>query len=117
MVLLDALREAFARVLDTPALWITGLFMGSLFALDLLLQAGVNAIIGARIGFLGLCALPFFLGGSYGAIRGGDPGIRGYLRAGARYYFRILLAGAVIVAVAFITVFLVLIPATVLAGA
>jgi hypothetical protein len=116
-MVLDSLREACARTVDTPVLWISGLFMGLLFALDLLLQAGVNTIIGSRIGFLGLCALPFFLGGSYGAIHGGDPGIRGYLRAGARYYFRILLAGAVIAASAFLTVFLVMVPFTILGGA
>jgi hypothetical protein len=115
-MVLDALREAFARMVDTPVLWITGLFMGTLFALDLLLQVGGNTVLGARIGFLGLCALPFFLGGSYGAIRGENPGIRGYLRSGARYYFRILLAGAIIVAAAFLTVFLVMIPFTILGG-
>jgi hypothetical protein len=109
-MVLDSLREALARIADTPVLWITGLFMGALFAVDLLLQAGGYTTLGSRIGFLGLCALPFFLGGSSGAIRGDDPGLRGYLRAGARYYFRILLAGAVIVAVAFLTVFLVMIP-------
>jgi hypothetical protein len=115
-MVLDSLKEGCARVADTPVLWITGLFMGLLFALDLLLQVGVNPTIGSRIGFLGLCALPFFLGGFYGAIRGGDPGIRGYLRAGARYYFRILLAGAVVIAAAFLTVFLVLVPLTALGG-
>ena len=115
-MVLESLREALARMADTPLLWITGLFMGVLFALDLLLQAGGNTTLGSRIFFLGLCALPFFLGGFYGAIRGDDPGFRGYLRAGARYYFRILLAGAVIVAAAFLTVFLVMIPATILGG-
>jgi hypothetical protein len=115
-MVLDSLREALTRMVDTPVLWITGLFMGALFALDLSLQVVGNTILGARIGFLGLCALPFFLGGSYGAIRGGDSGLRGYLRAGARYYFRILLAGAVIVAAAFLTVFLVMIPFTFLGG-
>ncbi|MDD1664928.1 MAG: hypothetical protein LUQ32_06200 [Methanomicrobiales archaeon] len=115
-MVLDSLREALARMVDTPVLWITGLFMGALLALDLSLQVGGNTILGSRIGFLGLCALPFFLGGSYGAIRGGDPGLRGYLRAGARYYFRILLSGAVIVAAAFLTVFLVMIPFTFLGG-
>jgi len=110
----DSLREALARMADTPVLWITGLLLGGLFAVDLLLQIGGDAILGSRIGFLGLCALPFFLGGSYGAIRGDDPGFRGYLHAGARYYFRILLAGVVIVAAAFLTVFLVMIPVSLL---
>jgi hypothetical protein len=109
-MVLHSLREALARMADTPVLWISGLFMAGLFALDLLLQVGGNTVLGSRIGFLGICAIPFFLGGSYGAIRGGDPGLRGYLRAGVRYYFRILLAGAVIVAAAFLTVFLVMIP-------
>ncbi len=115
-MVLDSLKEAFARVADTPVLWISGLFMGALFALDLFLQVGGNTVLGARIGFLGLCAIPFFLGGSYGAIRGEDRGIHGYVRAGARYYFRILLAGAVILAAAFLTVFLVMIPFTILGG-
>jgi len=113
-MVLESLREAFSRVKDTPVLWITGFFMGALFTLYFFIQVGGDSTLGSRIGFFGLCALPFFLGGSYGAIRGDDPGLRGYLRAGARYYFRILLAGAVIVAAAFLTVFLVMIPFTLL---
>jgi hypothetical protein len=115
-MVIESLREALARLKDTPVLWISGLFMGGLFSVDLLLQAGGNTTLGPRIGFLGLCAIPFFLGGSYGAIRGDDPGLRGYLRAGARYYFRILLAGAVIVAAAFLTAFLAMIPFALLGG-
>jgi hypothetical protein len=111
----DALREGLARMGDTPVLWITGLSLGALFALDILFQT-LDTIIGARIGFLGLCATPFFLGGAYGAIRGGEPGLRGYLRAGARYYFRILLAGAVILSVALLTAFLVMVPVGLLGG-
>ena len=113
-MVLDSLREVFARVADTPVLWITGLFMGVLFALDLLLQIGGNTTMGYRVGFLGLCALPFFLGGTCGAIRGEEAGIHGYIAAGAKYYFRILLAGAVVVSAAFLTVFLVMIPLTIL---
>jgi len=113
---LDSLREAIARMADTPVLWISGLFMGALLALDLLIQAGGNTLFGSRFAFLGLCALPFFLGGSYGAIKGSNPGLQGYLRAGARYYFRILLAGVVIIAAALLTVFLVMIPFAILGG-
>ena len=112
----DSLREALARMADTPALWITGLYLGGIFALDLLIPATGNTILGARIGFLGLCALPFFIGGMYGAIKGDDRGIRGYLGAGARYYFRILIAGTVILAAALLTVILVMVPFTLLGG-
>jgi hypothetical protein len=111
-----SLREALARVADTPTLWITGLFLGSLFCLDILLQVGGNTLLGARIGFLGICALPFFLGGSYGAIRSDGKGIRVYLGGGARNYFRILLAGAVIVSAALFTAFLAMVPFTILGG-
>jgi hypothetical protein len=114
-MILDALREASARMVDTPVLWITGLYLGSLLALDILFLAGGDTVLGPRIGFLGLCALPFFLGGSYGAIRGGA-GIHGYFEAGARYYFRILLAWAVMVSAALLTAFLVLVPVTILGG-
>jgi hypothetical protein len=112
----DALREALARMGDTPVLWITGLSLGALFAVDILLQTVGGTLVGARIGFLVLCATPFFLGGSYGAIRGDPPGIRGYLRAGARYYFGILLAGAVIGSAALLTAFLVMVPVVLLGG-
>lgn len=115
-MILDSLREAFGRLVDTPVLWITGLSMGALFVIDILLQAGGNTVLGARIGFLGLCTLPFFLGGSYGAIRGEGTGIHGYLGAGARNYFRILLAGAVIVSAALLTAFLVMVPVTIIGG-
>ena len=112
----DSLREAFARLADTPVLWITGLFMGALFAGDILLQVGGNTVLGARIGFIGLCALPFFIGGSYGAIRGDGAGIHGYVGSGVRYYFRILLAGAVIVSAALLTAFFVMVPVTIIGG-
>jgi hypothetical protein len=112
----ESLREALARLADTPVLWITGLYLGTLFAVDILLQAGGSTVVGARIGFLGLCALPFFLGGSYGAIQGREAGSRAYLAAGARYYFRILLAGAVIVSVAVFTALLVMVPILAIGG-
>jgi hypothetical protein len=112
----ESLKEAFARLADTPVLWITGLFMGALFAGDILLQARGDTVLGARIGFLGLCALPFFIGGSYGAIRGEGAGIRGYIGAGGRYYFRILIAGTVIVSAALLTAFLVMVPVTIIGG-
>jgi hypothetical protein len=115
-MILDSLKEALTRMADTPVLWITGFYAGALFALDILLQAEGNSVLGARIGFLGLCALPFFLGGSYGAIRGGGAGIHHYIGAGARYYFRILLAGAVIVGAALITAVLVIVPITIMGG-
>ncbi|MGA2935134.1 MAG: hypothetical protein ABSD81_08285 [Methanomicrobiales archaeon] len=115
-MVLESLRESFSRMTDTPVLWITGLFMGALFALDLFLQVGGSTVLGSRVGFLGLCALPFFLGGSYGTIRGEEPGIRGYVSAGARYYFRILLAGAVMISAALLTAFLVMIPVTIAGG-
>ena len=112
----DSLRETLARMADTPVLWITGLYLGALFALDLLIPAAGDATLGARIGFLGLCALPFFLAGTNGVIRGDGAGLRGYLGAGARYYFRILLAGSVIVAAALATILLLMIPFTLLGG-
>lgn len=112
----DSLREALLRMRDTPSLWITGLYLGALFALDLLLQAGGDMLLGARIGFLGLFALPFFLGGSYGAIRDGGTGIRGYVGAGARHFFGILLAWVVIAAAAFLTMILVMIPLAIAGG-
>jgi hypothetical protein len=112
----ESLKEAFARLADTPVLWITGLFMGALFALFLLTQSGGNTTTGSRIVFLGLVALPFFLGGFYGAIRGDNTGLRGYIRAGGRYYFRILLASAVIVSAALLTAFLAMVPVTIIGG-
>jgi len=112
----DALGEALLRMRDTPSLWITGLYLGALFAGDLLLEVQGNSVLAARIGFLGLCALPFFIGGSYGAIQDAGTGIRGYLGAGSRYFFRILLAGAVIVSAALLTTFLVMVPEALIWG-
>ncbi|MDD1666595.1 MAG: hypothetical protein LUQ23_03570 [Methanomicrobiales archaeon] len=111
----ESLREALVRLAEIPALWITGLYLGGLFALYLLFLAWENIIL-ARILFLGLCALPFFLGGTYGAIRGDGTGLRGYVGAGAMYYFRILLAGAVIVGAALFTALLVMAPILVVGG-
>jgi hypothetical protein len=100
----------------TPVLWITGLYLGALFAAGILLEAQGDTVLGSRLAFLGLCALPFFLGGTYGTIRGGSPGIRGYLEAAGRYYFRILIPGAVIVSAALLTAFLVMVPVTIIGG-
>jgi hypothetical protein len=112
----ETLSEALSRLADTPVLWITGLYLGGLFALGILSEADGNTVLGARILFFGLCALPFFLGGTYGALRDGGKGIQGYLAAGTRYYFRILLAGSLIIAAAFFTVFLIMVPFTLLGG-
>ncbi|HTY52177.1 MAG TPA: hypothetical protein VMB35_03175 [Methanomicrobiales archaeon] len=110
----ESLREALGRLADTPALWVTGLYLGALFVIDLALQVGGSTVLGARVGFLGLCAVPFFLGGSSGVIRGEEKGVRGFIAAGRKYYFRILLAGGVIIAAAFLTVLLVSIPVSII---
>ena len=115
-MILESLREALGRMADTPALWIAGLYPGTLIAVYLLIQDGGNPLFGARIGFLGLCALPFFLGGSYGAIRSEDRGLHAYLGAGGRYFFRILLAGVIIVSAALLAGFLVMVPAAFTGG-
>jgi hypothetical protein len=109
-----SLREALTRIADLPALFITGISLGALFAVDILLQIGGNPVLGARIGFLGLCALPFFVGGSYGAIRSGEAGIHAYLRACARHYARVLLVGGVILSAALLTALLVTVTAMIL---
>jgi hypothetical protein len=113
----DSLREALRRMADTPAVWITGLYLGALFALDLTIPLGTNTVLAARIGFLGLCALPFFIGGTFGAIQAGaGTTVRGYLGAGARYYFRILIAGTIIVAAAVLTIILLMVPFALMGG-
>jgi len=116
-MVLASLKEALSRVADTPVLWIPGIFIGSLFSLVFILQVRGSTVLGARAGFLGLVALPFFLGGAYGIIRGDGRDLRAYLSAGRRYYFRILLAGAVIVAAASLTILLVILPFTLAGGA
>ena len=113
----DSLREALGRMRDTPVVWIAGLYLGALFALDILISVAGDTMLSSRIGFFGLCALPFFIGGTYGAIKGDNPGLRGYIAAGARYFFRILLAGAIIVAAALAIVLLLMIPFTTMGGA
>ena len=116
----ESLRETVARIGDTPVLWATGLYLGALFALDILLDASGNTVLGAHVGFLGLCGIPFFLGGSYGAIRAagtGEPaGLGGFAAGGVKYFFRILLAGAVVVSAALLTAFLVMVPVSLIGG-
>ncbi|MDD1667460.1 MAG: hypothetical protein LUO96_03235, partial [Methanomicrobiales archaeon] len=92
----ESLREALARMADTPVLWIAGLYSGALFALVVTLESTGNLVLASRAGVLGLCALPLFLGGAYGVLRGEGKGIRGFFGSGARYFARILLAGAII---------------------
>ncbi|HUK37585.1 MAG TPA: hypothetical protein VLV30_00560 [Methanomicrobiales archaeon] len=116
----ESLREAAARIRDTPVLWATGLYLAALFALDILLEASGNTVVGAHVGFLGLCGIPFFAGGSYGAIRaagaGEKAGLRRFAADGVRYFFRILLPGAVVVSAALVTGFLVMVPVSLILG-
>jgi hypothetical protein len=112
----ESLGEALARMVDTPVLWITGLYPAALFALVVTLESRGYTVLGARAGFLGLCALPLFLGGAYGALRGEGKGIRDYFRSGAKYFTRILLAGAVIFCAALLTAFLVMVPVMIMGG-
>ncbi len=111
-----SLQEALVRLVEMPVLWTAGLYLGALFAATVLLQVSGSAIVAARIGFLGLVALPFFLGGTYGVIRGEGSGLRGYISAGSRYYFRILLSWAVTVSAAILTILLVIAPIFLLGG-
>src|SRR5512136_211328 len=112
----ESLRETLAHLAGTPVIWITGLYLGAFFAADILLQVSGSTLVASRAGFLGLVAAPFFLGGTYGVIRGDGSGLRAYLTAGSRYFFRILLAGAVTVSVALFTALLVMLPILIVGG-
>jgi hypothetical protein len=115
-MVLASLREAAGLLVSRPVLWTTGLAMGSLGVPLILLQYEGGPFLAGRLAILQLAILPLFIAGSLGVIQGGEGSVRAYFSGALRFYFRVLLPMAVVLAAAVLTIFLVMIPMSVLAG-
>ena len=115
-MVLASLREALGLLVARPVLWITGLAMGSLSLPLLLVRYEGGTFMAGRLALLQLVILPFFIAGSLGIIREGEGGPRAYVSSGRRFYFRVLLPLAVVLAAAMLTILLVMVPASLISG-
>jgi hypothetical protein len=113
---LASLREALGLLASRPVLWVTGLAMGSLGVPLLLVRYEGGSFLAGRLAILQLAIIPFFIAGSLGIIQGADGSVRAYFSFARRFYFRVLLPMAVVLAVATLTIFLVMIPMSVIFG-
>jgi hypothetical protein len=109
-----SLKEAVGLLLRTPALWINGLAVGLLAALELLLSMGDTAFYAERIWIFEVLAIPFLVAATFGMIRDRDFSLGAYLRNGLKYYFNVLLPSLMIFFAAILTVFLVVVTLAVL---
>ncbi|MDD1653508.1 MAG: hypothetical protein LUQ64_03070 [Methanomicrobiales archaeon] len=115
-MVLASLREALGLLVSLPVLWLTGLATGILGVTEILLNSSGGSFYAGRLAILQLVILPFFLAGSLGAIRKGDGSPAAFLSSARDGYFRVLLPLAVVLAAAILTVFLVMIPASLVTG-
>ncbi len=111
-MVLQSLREAFRLLRSLPALWLTGIATGLLGASDILLTVWGEPFFSERVWILQIILLPFFVSGSYGVIRADDGRLSTYIREGFAHYFNVLLPGVLIFLAVLLTIFVVLIPLT-----
>jgi hypothetical protein len=115
-MVLASLREALRLVIAIPVLWVTGLATGTIGSTWILVMYYGGAFIAGRVAVLLLILLPLFLAGSLGTIRTGDGSFPAFLSSARHGYFQVLLPFAVVLAAAFLTLFVVMIPASLLSG-
>ncbi|MDD1660234.1 MAG: hypothetical protein LUQ62_03415 [Methanomicrobiales archaeon] len=115
-MVLASLREALGLLRAMPVIWLTGLATGTIGVTEILLQYYVGGFFAGRAAILQLVILPFFLAGSLGAIKTGDGRLAAFLASARHGYFRVLLPLAVVLAAALLTLFLAMIPVSLLSG-
>ncbi len=115
-MVLASLREALGLLRAMPVLWLTGLATGTIGVTEILLQYYGGGFFAGRVAILQLIILPFFLAGSLGAVKTGDGTLAAFLAAARHGYFRVLLPLAVVMAAAILTLFLAMVPASLLTG-
>jgi hypothetical protein len=113
-MVLASFKEAMGLLLRTPVLWINGLAVGLLSALELLLGFGDAGFYAERIWILEILVIPFLVAATFGMIRDHEFGLSAYARNGLKYYFPVLLPSLMIFFAGILTVFLVVITLTVL---
>jgi hypothetical protein len=102
-------REALGLLKSLPVIWLSGIIWGIFFALSLLLTFSENSFFFERIGLLLLITIPFFVGGTYNAIKHGNGNIPFFTQAGFTYFFPVLLPTIIIFLAWLLVVFLVIV--------
>ncbi|HDR73113.1 MAG TPA: hypothetical protein ENN85_04280 [Methanoculleus sp.] len=113
-MILASLKETIGLLLHKPVLWINGLAVGILSALELLLSFGDAGFYAERIWILEVLVMPFLVAGTFGMIRDHEFALSAWLRNGRKYYFNVLLPSLLIFFAAILTVFLAVITLIVL---
>jgi hypothetical protein len=111
-MVLASLREAFRLIVSRPVLWLPGIILGLLAAADLLLEYYGGSFIAGRLWIIEILIIPFLFGGLLSVVKTQEISLGGFMTGAVRYYFRILLPGLVIFFAALITIFLLMIPLT-----
>jgi hypothetical protein len=111
---LESLKDAIGTISRMPVLWISGGATGILSSLDLLAPLYLDAFITGRLWLLQALILPFIIGGAFGVIKENDGRLAVFFRSGFRYYWSVLLPVLILGFAALITLFLVVLPLSVI---
>jgi len=111
-----SLRKALGLLVRMPLIWTAGIVMGVASGLDIYLELSGETFFAGKVLLIGLLVLPFFVAGSLGAIKRNDSAPAVFLEEGKKHYFRVLLPAAVLLFAAIVTILLVAVPLSVIAG-
>jgi hypothetical protein len=107
-MVLTALREAFGLMARQPVLWLAGLTIGVLSALDILIQIYLGSFYADKAWIFQLLLIPFATAGMYGVIR--EPDGASFVGQAARYYWQVLLPALVLLFAMLATAILIMVP-------
>ena len=85
-----ALADAVSTILGKPVLWVPGLVVGCLAAMDIVLQYYFGTFFLTRLWVIEALAVPFLVAGAYSEIRNTGEEPLTFWSGGIRYYFRLL---------------------------
>jgi hypothetical protein len=109
-MVLASLKEALGLVTRHPVLWLPGIVLALASAADLNIEYYGGSFLAGKLWILEIVILPFFVAGLLAAVKNKDMTFRGFVTAGLKNYFRVLLPGIVILFAALITAVLLIIP-------
>lgn len=109
-MVLKSVGDAVDTLRSCPAFWFAGLIISALSVLQFWLSMTGLTFYAERLLILQGLILPFVIAGAYGALLSGETGIVSFFKAGARWYFRLLLPFLLIIAAIAITFLAVLVP-------
>jgi len=101
-------------MLRIPSIWLPGIASGLFSASFILLQFSSGAFIAERLWVLEIVVFPFFVAGLMHLVKTGEKAISSFITGGIAGYFRVLLPSLVIFFGLVLTIFLLLLPLTIL---